>query len=99
MKTRRVGTVTLGAGLILFGLLFISRIFTQVITYEFAFNLWPVIFILLGCEILVVYFRDKEGKMIYDKGAILLIMILTFFAMSMAGAQFIFEHAEHIYFK
>jgi len=98
MRTHRVGTVTLGAGLISFGLLFIARIFTQLITYEIAFNLWPVIFILLGCEILVGYFKDKEGTMIYDKGAILLIILLTFFAMTMAGAQFIFEHAEHFYF-
>ncbi len=97
MRTHRVGTVTLGIGLIVFGLLFIARIIIKSITYELTFNLWPVIFILLGSEILVGYFMDKEGKMIYDKAAIFLIFILALFAMFMAGAQFIFEHVNYYY--
>lgn len=98
MRTHRVGTVTLGAGLIIFGLLFVARMFIDVITYETALNLWPIIFILLGCEILIGHFQDKEGKLIYDKTAIVLIVFLTFFGMCMAGAQFMIEHVDYLYF-
>ncbi len=97
MRTRRVGTLTLGTGLILFGILFIVRIFTDLITYEMIFNLWPIIFILLGCEILLGYHKEKEGTILYDKAAIFLIIILAFFAMGMAGMQYIFEHEVNFY--
>ncbi len=98
MRTHKVGTVTLGTGLIVFGTLFIARVLTEAISYELVFGLWPILLIILGCEILVSHFLDKEGKMVYDKAAIFLIIVLTFFAMSMACAQFIFEHGERFYY-
>ncbi len=94
MRMHRVGTFTLGAGLIIFGILFIIRIFTNIISYQMVFKLWPVIFILLGCEILVGNFKEKEGNIIYDRSAIFLIMILSFFAMGMAEMQYIFENGD-----
>ncbi|MGB8453303.1 MAG: hypothetical protein WCD89_13360 [Anaerocolumna sp.] len=97
MRMHRVGTFTLGSGLVLFGILFIIRIFTRIITYQMVFKLWPVIFILLGCEILFGHYKEKEGNIVYDGTAIFLIMILTFFSMCLAGMQYIFENGRFIY--
>ena len=83
-KTHRVGTITLGGMLIIFGILFLLRIFLPNLSYEVIFKLWPAIFIFLGSEILIANFRQKEEKLIYDKTAFALIIILSFFAMGMA---------------
>lgn len=99
-KTRRVGTITLGTTLITFGILFLLNIFTSMVSYHFVMKLWPIIFIFLGTEVLVSYFLNKEEKFIYDVGAVFIIIALSFFAMGMAGIEFIIAHASNgtIYF-
>ncbi len=93
MKQHRIGTFTLGILLIIFGLLFLARIFFPELSYEIIYKLWPVIFIFLGSEILFANFRQKApDQLIYDKTAIALIILLSFFAMGMAIAEFIIEH-------
>ncbi len=83
-KTHRVGTFTLGGMLIIFGVLFLLRIFNLGITYDLIFKLWPTIFISLGGEILIANFKQQGEKLIYDKTAFGLILVLSFFAMGMA---------------
>ena len=83
-KTHRVGTFTLGGMLVTFGALFLLRIFQIGMSYAIIFKLWPIIFIFLGVEILIANFRQKDDKLIYDKTALALIIILSFFAMGMA---------------
>jgi hypothetical protein len=95
MRTRRVGTLTLGTTLIVFGILFMIRIFSNLLSYRFLMKLWPVIFIFLGCEILFYFFQNKEEKVTYDAAAILIIILLSFFAMGMAGAEFLMNHAQY----
>ncbi len=95
MKMHRVGTFTLGTGLILFGILFLIRIFTDIITYQMVFKIWPVLFVLLGCEILMGHYKERDGNIIYDGAAIFLIIVLVFFAMGMAGMQYIFENGRY----
>jgi len=92
-KTHRVGTITLGGMLVTFGILFLLRIFLVDMTFEIIFKLWPIIFIFLGTEILIANFRQKEEKLIYDKTAFALIIILSFFAMGMAITEFCMEYA------
>ena len=92
-KTHRVGTITLGGMLVTFGILFLLRIFLVDMTFEIIFKLWPIIFIFLGTEILIANFRQKEEKLIYDKTAFALIIILSFFAMGMAITEFCIEYA------
>ena len=87
-KTHRVGTITLGGMLITFGIMFLLRIFVETISYEFIFHLWPIVFIFLGLEILIANFRQKETKLIYDTTAIVLIVILSVFAMGMAAVDY-----------
>ena len=74
--------------LITFGVLFLLRIFVTTLSYEFIFKLWPIVFIFLGLEILYANFKQKEEKMLYDSGAITLIIVLSFFAMGMAITEF-----------
>ena len=96
MRTHRIGTLTFGSGLIIFGLLFMVRTFNNMVTYQFIFNLWPILLIILGCEILWYHFHDKDKTLIYDKGSIFLMIVLSFFAMGMAFCQFVFENG-HFY--
>lgn len=97
MRTHRVGTITLGAGLILFGVLFFLRILTPVVTYDLIFKIWPILFILLGSEILISNSRMKGETIIYDKTAIFLVVILTLFAMAMAAMQWLYEYSVTYY--
>lgn len=93
-KTHRVGTITLGGMLITFGLLFLLRIFITALSFDIIFKLWPLIFIFLGGEILIANFQQKEEKLVYDKNAFALIIILSFFAMGMSIVEFIMENVN-----
>lgn len=95
-STHRVGSVTLGLALVLFGILFLVHMFLPELDYQMIFHLWPCIFILLGIEILVGNHWKKE-EFFYDKGAIALIIILSLFAMVMGVIDFSMEqYAIHI---
>lgn len=94
IKTHRVGTLTLGSMLVTFGVLFLLRIFISSLTYGIIFKLWPVIFVFLGLEILIANFRQHDDKLVYDKGAIALMIILSFFAMGMAITDFCVSYAD-----
>jgi hypothetical protein len=92
IKTHRVGTLTLGGMLLAFGLLFLLRIFLTGLSFDIIFKLWPIIFIFLGLEILIANFVQKQEKLIYDKTAFALIILLSFFAMGMSIVEFCMEH-------
>ncbi len=94
MKQHKIGTVTLGCMLIIFGILFLARILFPELSYEIIFKLWPVIFISLGGEILITNFSRKEqDNLVYDKVAFALIILLTFFAMGLAIADVSLDYA------
>lgn len=95
-KGRRVGTLTAGIVLIIFGLLFIFRtIFPQLET-SLILSLWPAILIVLGLEVLASYLIGKEEQIRYDGGAIVLIIVLAFFALTMAGAEFVINNVNEL---
>jgi hypothetical protein len=94
MKQHKIGTLTLGILLIVFGSLFLARIFFPDLSYEIIFKLWPIIFISLGGEILITnYSRKAPENPVYDKTAFLLIILLTFFAMGLAIADVSIDYA------
>lgn len=93
-RSHRVGTFTLGGMLITFGIIFLLRIFISAISFSIVFKLWPIIFIFLGLEILIANFNQKEEKLVYDKTAFALIIILSFFAMGMSMVEFIMEQVN-----
>lgn len=92
IKGRRVGTLTGGIVLVMFGVMFLLRLVITNINILLIASLWPLILVLLGIEIILSYIINKEEKMQYDFGAILLVIILAFFAMGMGGAEFIITH-------
>lgn len=85
-RTHRVGTVTCGLVLVLYGVLFLIRIAVPGLKYEIIFDLWPVTLIMLGVEILLSSTgkNQEKQKFIYDFPAVLIIVIMLFFAMIMA---------------
>ncbi len=98
MEKKRMGTFTMGVCLLLFGVLFLLHIFIRAVDYFVIFHFWPVIFILLGGEILYYSARGNGGHMKYDYAAIILLMLLAVFAMGMAGMDLLFEHIPEDYF-
>lgn len=103
MRIHRVGALTFGILLVTFGILFLLRIFIPDLSYEFIMKLWPIVFILLGIEILIANIKQSDNKLIYDKTAFFLIIVLSFFAMGMAFMEEIFHyiinyHLDDIHF-
>ncbi|MBR3771777.1 MAG: hypothetical protein IKL07_05875 [Clostridium sp.] len=89
-KTRRVGTLTAGLLLIIVGFLFFVRLLFPTINYLVIFRFWPCILIFLGVEMLSANFRGEE--VIYDSGAIFLVIILAIFSMGMGGVDMVIQH-------
>lgn len=89
-RTRRVGSVTFGLTLILFGVLFLANIMLPTLHYEVIFRLWPVVFIFLGIEILVENHRSntERCRFVYDFPAIIMLALMLLFAMLMAAVDY-----------
>ena len=83
VRERRVGSVTAGLTLIVFGLLFLLHMFVDNISYRMILQLWPVILISLGIEILISQVQ-KGRAYVYDKGAVVIMIFMMVFAMIMA---------------
>lgn len=92
MKQRRVGTLTLGGVLIMYGVAFLLHSFIEGISYYLVFKMWPVIFLVLGVEVLFAAIRWKDEPFQYDFAAIFIICILIAFAMGMAGMDWLYTH-------
>lgn len=92
IKGRRVGTLTAGIVLVVFGIMFLLRLVITNMNILLIASLWPLILVSVGIEIIVAYIINKEEKMQYDFSAIILVIILAFFAMGMGGAEFIITH-------
>lgn len=82
VRTHRVGSFTAGAGMIIFGILFLLHLIFDVMNYSTIFSFWPVLMIGLGLELLISNFMEK--KVVYDKAAIFLLITMAFFTMIMA---------------
>lgn len=98
-RTRRVGSVTFGLTLILFGVLFLVNMILPTLHYEMIFRLWPVVFIFLGVEILVENHRSNTQKcrFIYDFPAIIMLALMLLFAMMMAAVDYAFTY-QNLYY-
>ncbi len=86
IRTRRVGSVSFGLTLIVFGVLFLVHMAVPSLAYDVIFRCWPVVFVFLGMEILAENRKSNEAgyKFIYDFPAILMLFLMLFFAMMMA---------------
>ena len=79
-RVHRVGTITLVVGLVLFGGLFLLKIFLPAIDFFMIYRLWPVILILLGMEVLL---SSRKNNIVYDKCGIVILVCLISFALLM----------------
>lgn len=94
IQTRRVGSVTFGLTLICFGILFLIHIIVPALRYDIIFRLWPIVFILLGLEILVENHRSGQAgyKLVYDFPAVIMLALMLFFAMMLAAVDYAMMH-------
>lgn len=93
IKNRRVGTLTAGVSMVIFGFLFLLRLaMPTLITIRLIASLWPIVLILLGVETLIAYAVNREDKMRYDAGSVALIIVLSLFTVFMAAAQMAMEY-------
>ena len=91
-RIHRVGSVTTGLCLISFGvMLFLHTVF-GLITYQLIFSFWPLILIGLGIELLLSNFLLR--KIVYDKAAMFLMIIMAFFSIGMAVADVCIRASE-----
>lgn len=86
-KVKRVGSLTLAFMLIVFGILMILQIFLKFDLLRYILMIWPVLFIMLGIEILV-YNTKKDAELKIDAGSILLMFIIIGFACLLGLCNF-----------
>lgn len=91
-RIHRVGTITAGMSMIAFGILMLCHSVFGFIDYQMVFSLWPVILIGLGLELLLSNFAEK--RIVYDKAAVVLLIMMMFFAIGMAMAEIYMEVME-----
>lgn len=82
VRTHRVGTITVGLCMVGFGILFFLHTVFDQLDYRMIFSFWPLILIALGVELLLSN-RSKE-KLVYDKTAVFLLIVMTFFTIGLA---------------
>lgn len=91
----RVGTITLGIGLVGMGCLFLTHMFLPNLSYGFIYRVWPALLIMLGVEVLLSN-ANRKREFVYDKAAMFLVGALILFSMFMATASIILEEF-HVY--
>lgn len=91
-RTHRVGSVTTGISMVGLGVLLLLHSLFGMISYSVIFSLWPLILIGLGVELLLSNFWTQ--KIVYDKAAVFLLILMTLFAMGMAVADICMQTTE-----
>ncbi len=86
MRGRRIGTLSLGIGLVGAGILFLVWIFMpSVVNIWFCLKFWPVLLILMGAEVLWGYATAREERLRYDGWGIVLLCFLLIGCFSVAS--------------
>lgn len=91
MRERRIGSITCGILMILFGLLFLVHMFYPPLSLRTIMKLWPLVLIALGSEMVAANRNREEGReeiLKYDKGAVFLVFLLTCFAAGMGLLEY-----------
>ena len=85
VRTHRVGAFTSGFCMIGFGILLLLHNILDIMSYEQVLGLWPIILIGMGAELLLS--NLFKSKIVYDKAAIVLLFVMAFLVMILAGAD------------
>lgn len=91
----RVGTITFGVILVLFGILFLLRILYPALDYQLICRLWPCALIGLGLEVLAGA-MDKRAVFVYDKTAVIFMLLILLFAMCMGGMEWMMSMPDMV---
>ena len=92
-RIHRVGSVTAGLSMVVFGVMLLLHSVFDMISYDRIFALWPLMLIGLGLELLLSNFLAK--KIVYDKAAVFLLIFMTFFVVAMAGVDVCMEASRY----
>lgn len=96
-RIRRVGSLTCGIAMVGFGILFLLNMLFGIVSYTEIFSLWPLLLICLGVEMLIsnMKYSDTERfTLVYDKGAIVLTILVTAFAVGMGITDYCMRYVE-----
>lgn len=89
---RRVGIFTLGICLILSGIFLLLVLFFPGINFTFVAKLAPLIFILMGVEVLLGYSRSKGGKVKFDFFSGFICLMLSCLCIAMSFIPLVLEY-------
>lgn len=89
-RIHRLGTVTFGLILIVFGIGFLVHIFNPDVTYHTICQFWPCALLSLGIEVLISTFSKEKAK--YDGWSIALCFLVILFSVCMAGLEWFFDY-------
>lgn len=94
MRKWRVGTFSMGMLLIFMGILLLVGRIKSISSINMILNLWPIIIIILGIEILVhVYFsREDQPRVKYDVFSIFFITIVLIASLGIYGGKLAIEN-------
>ena len=94
--TRRVGSLTCGIAMVGFGILFLLNTLFHVINYTEIFSLWPLLLICMCAELLLTnlkYGDTERFQLVYDKGALVLLILVTLFSIGMGITDYCMQYA------
>lgn len=85
MQQRRIGTLTFGILLIIFGILYLCITIFKLPLQGILLDLWPFVLIVLGVEILTLNHMSikKNVQLKYDFMSFVLIIVMIFFCFGM----------------
>ena len=85
MRTWRVGTLSMGATLLLMGIGLLYAQINEQLVLDWAIHWWPLIFIFLGAEVLWQAYQAKktDGRVVYDILSVIIIGLLLCFGLAM----------------
>ena len=81
-RVHRVGSFTTGFAMIGWGIGFLLYEVHLISDLAAVLKVWPILLICLGIEIL--WYNARGKNLIYDKGAVFLLILMTGFSMMMA---------------
>lgn len=89
MRVWRVGTISMGASLLLLGIILLIAQFSEISVSQIMMAWWPVILIILGLEMLVYLFLSKQEKPLlnYDFLSIFFVSIIGTVGIAFALAS------------
>ena len=92
VRTHRVGAFTSGFCMVGFGVMLLLHNLLDIMDYEMILGLWPLILIGMGIELLLS--NVFKSRIVYDKAAIALLIVMTLLVLILAGVDVCMEMSK-----